>query len=235
MRVAGPSRYDQLARHELPWTDQSVKEALKLFDALLGPDRLRGGPQGALETRFEPSVQQVFDEPGLAAMVFEGDFVAAAIRNLTDARIGVDADVFAFPALGPSLAAGNDRTGADTAVVGGGDAAVLFRRSAAGAALVRFLATPEAAAAWAAQGGFVSPNRNLDLSVYPDDLSRSLARRLLEAGDDFRFDLSDLAPAGFGGTEGQGMRAALQTFLRTRDVEATAALLEAEATVAYGR
>jgi len=124
--------------------------------------------------------------------------------------------------------------GSAPAVVGGGDAAVIMRDSPAAQALLEFLATPVAATIWAAHGGYISPNVNVDLSVYPDDTSRSVARRLVEAGDDFRFDLSDLQPAAFGGVEGQGMRAALQELLSSGDVEATASRLEAEATAAYG-
>ena len=111
-------------------------------------------------------------------------------------------------------------------LVAGGDAAVLMRRSAAGEALIRFLASPQAAAIWAARGGFVSPNINLSPSAYPDGISRSIARSLLEAGGNFRFSLSDLTPAGFGGTEGHGMRGILQQFLARRDVSSTAARLE---------
>ena len=118
-------------------------------------------------------------------------------------------------------------------VVAGGDAAVLMRRSAAGDALIRYLASPQAAAIWAAAGGFVSPNINLGLSVYPDAISRSIAASLLQAGDNFRFSLSDLTPAGFGGTEAQGMRKSLQQFLVSRDVSGTAAQLEQEARKAY--
>ena len=115
-------------------------------------------------------------------------------------------------------------------VVVGGDAAVLMRRSAAGDALIRFLASPQAAAIWAARGGFVSPNVNLSLSAYPEGISRPIARSLMEAGSNFRFSLSDLTPAGFGGTEGRGMRKILQQFLARRDIGATAARLEQAAT-----
>ena len=111
--------------------------------------------------------------------------------------------------------------------------AVLMRRSAAGDALIRFLASPQAAAIWAARGGFVSPNINLGLSVYPDTVTRSIARSLLESGSSFRFSLSDLTPAGFGGTEGQGMRRILQQFLLRRDAGTTAARLEQAARKAY--
>ena len=224
LRSAGPERYDLLAEHRIPWTDESVKEALRLLSTVLDPALVSGGTDEALRTPFEASVERTFGTPPLAAMVFEGDFVAGVILGRTRAQLGVNADVFPFPSVDDS----------PPGVVGGGDAAVLLRRSEAGETFLRYLASPEAAAIWAARGGFVSPNRNLDISVYPDDITRSVARRLLDAGDEFRFDLSDLQPAAFGGLPARGMRPALQDFLRHRDVDTTGARLEAEARAAFG-
>ncbi|HEV2452375.1 MAG TPA: ABC transporter substrate-binding protein [Streptosporangiaceae bacterium] len=224
LRQAGPRRYDLLAAHKIPWTDPSVKAALPLLARVLDPRVVAGGPRGALATSYSGSVRQAFATPPAAAMVFEGDFVAGIISGETRANLGVDAGVFQFPTVA--------RPG--PAVVAGGDAAVLMRRSAAGDALIRYLASPQAAAIWARLGGFVSPNINLGLSAYPDEISRSIAASLLEAGDNFRFSLSDLTPAGFGGTERQGMRKILQQFLLGRDVNATAAQLEHAAQKAYG-
>ena len=223
LRIAGGSAYDALAAHRLAWTDETVDRTLRVMSRLLAPEHLAGGIATARRTKFEGSVEQVFDHPRRAAMVAEGDFVGGVITGSTSAVPGVDADVFAFPAGADGL----------PVVVGGGDAAVLLDDSPAAAALVRFLATPEAAAVWAAAGGFVSPNLDLDLSVYPDDVSRRVARQLLEAGDDFRFDLSDLQPAVFGGTDERGLRAELKRFLVERDVGGTAARLEAAATAAF--
>ena len=224
LRAAGPEKYDLLAAHRIAWTDESVKDTLRLLARILDPAVVAGGTDGAVRTSFEGSVETAFATPPGAAMVFEGDFVAGVVEARTRARLGVDADVVAFPDVG----------GSPPGVVGGGDAAVLFRRSPAGDAFLHYLATPEAAAVWAGQGGFLSPNRNLDLSVYPDEISRSMARRLLDAGDEFRFDLSDLQPSAFGASATQGLRPALQDFLRTRDVDATATRLEAAARAAFG-
>jgi ABC-type glycerol-3-phosphate transport system substrate-binding protein len=223
LRLAGPVRYDQLAAHEIPWTDPSVTATLRLLARVLDPHVIAGGPRGAVGTSYEESVRQAFTIPPGAAMVFEGDFVAGIISGLTPALLGVNADVFGFPALGQP----------GPMVVAGGDAAVLMRSSAAGDALIRYLASPGAAAIWAAAGGFVSPNINVGMSAYPDAISRSIADGLLQAGDNFRFSLSDLTPAGFGGTEGQGMRKSLQQFLVSRDVNGTAAELEQAARRAY--
>jgi alpha-glucoside transport system substrate-binding protein len=223
LRLAGPVRYDLLAAHRIPWTDPSVLATLRLLARVLDPHVIAGGPQEAAATSYQESVQQAFATPPIAAMVFEGDFVAGIISGVTPAVLGVDADVFSFPALGEP----------GSMVVAGGDAAVLMRRSAAAGALIRYLASPQAAERWAAVGGFVSPNINVGLSVYPDAISRSITASLLQAGDNFRFSLSDLTPAGFGGTEGQGMRKSLQQFLVSRDVGGTAAQLEQAARKAY--
>lgn len=223
LRIAGPGQYDLLAQHRIPWTDESVRQALQVLGRILDPALVAGGTAEALATPFEASVEKTFATPPSAGMVFEGDFVAGVVTGRTGARLGVTADVFPFPTAGA-------RT---PAVVGGGDAAVLMRSSPAGAAFLRFLAGPEAAAIWAARGGFISPNANLDIWVYPDETSRSVARQLLEAGDDFRFDLSDLQPARFGASASSGLRPALQDFLRDRDVEATVNRLEAEAREAF--
>lgn len=225
LRLAGPARYDLLAAHRIPWTDPSVTAALRLMARVLDSHVIAGGPRGAVTTTYRESVRQTFARQPAAAMVFEGDFVAGVISGETGAKLGVDADAFPFPAAGPR---------AGPVVVAGGDAAVLMRRSPAGEAFIRFLASPQAAAIWAVQGGFISPNINLGLSVYPDPITRSIASNLLQAGGNFRFSLSDLAPAGFGGTEGHGMRAILQQFLVSRDVSGTAARLEEAAGKAYG-
>jgi alpha-glucoside transport system substrate-binding protein len=151
LRLAGPARYDLLAAHRIPWTDPTVKATLRLLADVLSPGVIAGGLRAALATSYPASVQEAFATPPAAAMVFEGDFVAGIITGQTNAQLGVDADTFTFPAIGRSR----------PAVVAGGDAAVLMRRSAAGETLIRFLASPRAAAIWASRGGFVSPNINL--------------------------------------------------------------------------
>ncbi|MFK0255774.1 ABC transporter substrate-binding protein [Streptomyces sp. NPDC090445] len=223
---AGPEKYDRLARHEIKWTDPSVGQALTTLAELWGrKDFLAGGPSGALATEFPKSVTQVFsggDRPA-AAMVFEGDFVAVNIAQ-TDAKIGKDALVFPFPAVGGK-----------PPVVSGGDVAVALKPSKGAQALLTFLASPDAAEIQAREGGFLSPNKAVSLSAYPNDIQRGIADALIAAGDDFRFDMSDQAPAAFGGTPGAGEWKALQDFLANpSDVAGTQNRLEAEAAKAYG-
>jgi alpha-glucoside transport system substrate-binding protein len=223
---AGPEKYDQLAKHEIKWTDPSVKEALTTLAGIWGEkDYVAGGADGALQTEFPASVTQTFtggDQPK-AAMVYEGDFVQVNIGE-TDAEIGTDAKAFPFPAVGGSAP-----------VVSGGDAAVILEDSKAAQALATFLASPDAAAIHAKLGGYLSPNKNLDTSAYPNDVQKKIAEALIAAGDDFRFDMSDQAPQAFGGTPGKGEWKALQDFLKNpKDVAGAQAKLEADAAAAYG-
>ncbi|MDN3292919.1 ABC transporter substrate-binding protein [Streptomyces ficellus] len=225
---AGPEKYDRLAKHEIPWTDATVVKALTTLGKLFADKKLiAGGQKGALSTDFPGSVEKVFGPEPEAGMVYEGDFVAGVAKDQFGRKIGEEARFFPFPAV----------TGGKAPVVSGGDAAVVLkdgRNQKAATAFLEFLATPEAAAVWARAGGFLSPNKKLDLASYGDDTLRETAKSLITAGDSVRFDMSDQAPAAFGGTKGMGEWKILQDFLRDpSDPAATAARLEAAAAKAY--
>ncbi|MBD0338382.1 MAG: extracellular solute-binding protein [Thermoleophilia bacterium] len=222
LRMAGPEKYDQLTNHEIPWTDQSVKDALtELAKVFSDTQNVAGGTSGALQTDFPTSVTQVFADPPKAAQVYEGDFVGGVITAETNAEPQTDFNVYDFPQINDS----------GPMVVGGGDVVVMFKDSPAARALIQYLATPEAAEIWAERGGFSSPNRNVDDGVYPDDITRQTATALAQA-EVFRFDLSDLTPSAFGG---DAMFSILQDWFRNpNDVDGAAQKLEDAAARAYG-
>lgn len=225
---AGPEKYDALAAHKLKWTDASVVKALGTLGKLFKDKQLvAGGQKEALNTDFPGSVEKVFGPKPEAGMVYEGDFVAGVAKDQFGKTIGTDANFFPFPAV----------DGGKAPVVSGGDAAVVLKdgkNAKAGMKLLEYLATPEAAAVWAKAGGFLSPNKQLDFGEYGDDVSRATAKSLVGAGDSVRFDMSDQAPAAFGGTKGAGEWKLLQDFLRDpSDPAKTAARLESAAAKAY--
>ncbi|MGY5008701.1 ABC transporter substrate-binding protein [Streptomyces sp. 900105755] len=223
---AGPEKYDQLAQHKIKWTDPSVKQALTTLAQVWGKKGyVAGNASGALQTEFPASVTQTFtggDQPK-AAMVYEGDFVQVNIGE-TKAKVGTDAKVFPFPSVGSTAP-----------VVSGGDAAVIFKDSKGAQALAKFLASPDAATIQAKLGGYLSPNKSVPNSAYPNEVQRTIAKSLIASGDDFRFDMSDQAPQAFGGTPGKGEWKDLQDFLQNpTDVAGTQAKLEKDAAAAYG-
>jgi alpha-glucoside transport system substrate-binding protein len=222
IRTAGPEKYDQLATHEIPWTDQSVKDALTLMQDIVGQsDNMAGGTEGALQTEMPDSVAKVFRDDPQASMVVIGDFAPGQTETTLEPETGYN--VFTFPSI----------EGSDPSVVGGGDLFVKFKDSPAADAFLEYLTTTEAAEVWAERGGFSSPNKNLDVEVYPDEITKTTAGALAEA-ETFRFDLSDLQPAAFGGTPGQGLFKAFTDFVANpEDIDKITQQMEADAKKAF--
>lgn len=222
LQQAGGDKYDQLSNHEIPWTDPSVTDALNTLAELWGDTTLV--QPGTEQRTFGDSVIAVFGDPAEAGTVYEGDFVAGNITSDTDSVVGEDALFYDFPAAGEHA----------PAVVGGGNAAIQLKDNEGAAALMKYLATPEAATIWVKAGGFTSPNKNVDTSNYPDEISKQIAEALT-AATTFRFDMSDLAPSAFGGTKGSGEWQILIDFFKdTSDVQGTQDKLEDAAKEAWG-
>ncbi|GAA4070972.1 MULTISPECIES: ABC transporter substrate-binding protein [Actinomadura] len=219
---AGPEMYDKLAEHKIKWTDPSVGKALQTLAEIWGkPDLISGGVAQATKTKFDESVTQVFGQEK-AAMVYGGDFAAANIAT-TKSKVGTDAKVFAFPKAGDTAPA-----------MLGGDIAVALKDSKGAMELMKFLASPDSGRTWAKLGGYLSPNKNVAPDAYSDPVAKQLIQQLQQAGDAARYDLSDLTPAAFGATPGEGMWEALRTFVqKPSDVKGTQERLESEAAKAY--
>lgn len=222
LRTAGPEKYDQLSKHEIPWTDPSVKEALtemaKVFSA---SDNLAGGTTGALQTDFPTSVSNVFAPTPKAAMVIEADFVPGVVKTTLEAETGYN--FFAFPSINDS----------PPSVVAKGNLVIAFRDTPAVRAFMEYLVSPESAEIWVKRGGFATPNKNVDAANYPDPLLRKTSETMSGA-ETLRFDLADLQPSAFGATVGQGMWKLFQDLLKTpSDVDGIAQQLEAAAAEAF--
>ena len=220
LRQAGAAKYDALTNHAIPWTDPSVKEALTTMARVLSDKSLMAGGSPTQST-FQQAVDQVLKNPPAAAMLFEGDFVpGSATQKLQPVT---DYDSFPFPSV----------NGSPPSVVGGGDAVVMMKDTPQARELVKFLGTPQAAEIWAKLGGFSSPNKAVNPSVYPDPVTKRNATALAEAAT-FRFDMSDQAPAAFGGTPARGEWALLQQFASNpTNVDGIATQLEQAAAAAY--
>jgi ABC-type glycerol-3-phosphate transport system substrate-binding protein len=219
---AGPDMYDKLTKHEIKWTDPSVTKALQTLVLVWGkPNLIDGGVAGATQQKFDSSVTDTFGK-NKAAMVYGGDFAAANIGT-TSAKVGTDAKVFAFP-----------KAGSTTPAVLGGDTAVAMKDNKGAMALMKYLASPEAGTVWAKPGGYISPNKNVKPDAYPDALTKQLVSQIQAAGDAARYDMSDQAPAAFGGTPGQGEWEDLRGLVKNPgDIKGAQAKLEADAAKAF--
>jgi len=222
IRTAGADNYDKLSKHEIPWTDQSVKDALTTMKDIVGTsDDMVGGTSGALQTDMPTSVANVFSDSPKGAMVVIGDFAPAQGEFTLEPVSGYN--VFTFPSI----------DGSAPAAVGGGDLCVNFKESEAATAFLKYLTTPEAAEIMVSKGGFTSPNKNVDESAYSDEITRSTATALTDA-ETFRFDMSDLQPSSFGGTPGAGLFKAFTDFVQNPDdIDGITQKMEADANKAF--
>ena len=227
IRTAGVNMYDKLTHHQIPWTDKSVTTALNTLKQVFGDPTISGQPSKALQTSFTNSVDNVFKASPTAAEVYEASFVATTIQGDKDpAKVGTDALFYPFPSI----------NGSQPVVEASGDFASAFTTNKAAQAFMTYLAGPEAAQILvsAPESGFLSANKNLSNSSYPDSTSAKLGQQIVSVGDNFRFDMSDQAPASFGGTPNKGEWADLQNFLKTGNVQATQQALEHDAKAATG-
>jgi alpha-glucoside transport system substrate-binding protein len=227
LRTYGPVKYNALSAHKIKWTDASVIHVLKLMGQVLGDSsNIAGGTSGALQYGFNDSVTNAFGSPPKAAMVFEADFVGGVIASSTPSKPKTGFNTFTFPIT-------DKKSSGSAGVEISGDLLVAFRDTPAIEAFVKFLATAPAAIAWAKSGGFGTGNHNVKASVYPDAITRATEAPILTAKS-VVFDMSDLQPASFGATTGQGEWGIFQQFLKNpKDVMGIAHKLEAAATAAY--
>jgi alpha-glucoside transport system substrate-binding protein len=222
LRVGGVDKYNQLAQHQIPWTDPTVVQSLQLLaDYFKQPNFVE---KGGTQLSFTQSVADVFGTTPKAAMLYEGDFVAGEIQKSGKVKVGTGAKFFSWPAI----------NGSQPSVVTGGDEMVMFKDNPGARALAAYLAGPDAAAVWAAKGGFLSANAKVAASTYPDDTTRQIADALTRSSQ-VAFDLSDQTPQAFGGQKGADEWRLLTDFLGNPGNPAgTAAALEAAATKDYG-
>ena len=190
----GPTKYDQLSTHTIKWTDPSVKAALKTMAQVFGDTATSpAARRGALQTDFPTSVNNVFSDPAEGR---DGDRGRLRARRVAtdEGQAGHGLQRVPVP-VGRRLA---------PSVVGGGDTVVMFKDTPGGPrahqvpgdAPRRRRSGPSAAA---------SRRRTRTCRRAPTRTrSRARPRRRSRSAKTFRFDMSDLAPAAFGGTAGPG-------------------------------
>jgi ABC-type glycerol-3-phosphate transport system substrate-binding protein len=198
LKLNGAVAYNQLAAHTMKWSSPDVTKTFAELAQLVGTggSNLLGGMKGALaDGSFPNCVASVFPAKGspTAAMVFEGDFVTSSVPtnykpgNGKSCTLKATAtpcfNTFNFPAPSGSAYASE--------LQGAGDVAMLLKSNPQSRALIKYLASSNAAEIWANLGGFASANKKVPLSAYPDPVSRADAKALTSAKA-FVFSLDDL-------------------------------------------
>ncbi len=188
LRTQSPADYDAWVANELKFDDPKVIAAIEEFGAFARNDAYVAGGAGAVaSTDFRDSPKGLFASPPQCYMHRQASFIPAFFPEGTE--VGVDADFFYFPAYeGKDLGA---------PVLGAGTLWAITNDNAAAHDLIAFLQTPEAHEIWMARGGFLTPHKGVDTSMFSDAPTAKMNDILLGATT-FRFDGSDLMPGGVG-------------------------------------
>lgn len=179
LRESGPDVYDDWVAGRLPWTSPQIKSAFEHYGDVVADSA--GGPSAVIATEFQDGGNGLFSTPPGCLFHHQATFMTEFFKSQAGARDG-EYNFFPFPTMDERFA--NDVTGA-------GDLFGMFRDTPQARALMSYLVTPEAQSIWVARGGALSVNVNV--TNYPDDISRRAAQ-ILTSADRFRFDGSDLMP-----------------------------------------
>ncbi|CAN5685630.1 ABC transporter substrate-binding protein [soil metagenome] len=195
LHTAGPEFYDQWVQHEVPFNAPEVQEAFGYFAEIVrSPGYVWGGKTAALSIPWGDSVAGLFDDPPKCYMHHQGNFISTFFPK--DVVLGENVDFFPTPVINPEYG---------KALLVAGDIFSMLNDTPEARQLMAYLATPTPHEIWAKQGGFLSANKKVDLSVYPDEISRKQAE-LLTTAKIVQFDASDAMPGAVGtGTFWSGM------------------------------
>lgn len=194
LRVHGPDVYDQWVAHEIPFNDPRVVEVAEFVGNIWFTEgNVSGGRDLISQRSFREMAAAHLN--GECMMHRQANFAGAHYLEAGASSLGPDGDVNVFYL--PTI---SDEFG--TVVLGAGTHAVAFTDKPETLVVLEYIGTAEYANAriMADKGGFLSPNRDHDTSLYSSSFDQGLAEILVSANP-FRFDASDLMPGEVGAGE----------------------------------
>lgn len=194
LRLHGPAVYDQWVSHDIPFDDPRVVEVAEFVGEIwFGEGNVSGGRDLISQRSFREMAAAHLN--GECMMHRQANFAGAHYLEAGASSLGPDGDVNVF-----YLPTVSDDYG--TVVLGAGTHAVAFTDKPETLVVLEYIGTAEYADTriLADKGGFLSPNRDHDTSLYSSSFDQGLAEILVSA-DPFRFDASDLMPGEVGAGE----------------------------------
>lgn len=174
LSMNGADLTNQWINHKIPWTHSSVKQAWQYFGQIIqGKNYINGGATAILATTFQDASFAPYSSPPKAYMDYLGDFLVGFITaQFPSLQPGTDYQFFPFPTINPQYAG---------AITGGADVVFAMVDNDATRKYMQYLSSAEAQTIWMKQGGASSVNKQVDLSVYPNDVQRNTAKQLSQA------------------------------------------------------
>jgi alpha-glucoside transport system substrate-binding protein len=187
LRTTSLENYDKWVRGELPFDSPEVKHAAEVMSEVwLNDDYVYGGRAAIATTFFGDSPLPMFEQPPKCWMHKQGNFITSFFP--ADAQAGVDYDFFYFPGIDPAYG---------KPVLVAGDIWAAFSDRPEVMAVMEYFTKGEHLKTWIESGGAIAPHLDSSLDWYGDDVTRGVARIILEASS-VRFDGSDLMPGQVG-------------------------------------
>jgi alpha-glucoside transport system substrate-binding protein len=170
----GDAMYQKWVKHEIPWTDPSIKDSIEMFGKIVqGKHYINGAPQAILVTNYQSATYAPYTSPPQAYMCYLGDFAAGFITDqFKSAKAGTDFNFFPFPTINEQY---------KNSITGGADIMVAMKDNDGTRQYMKYMATAEAQAIWVKRGGSTSVNKSVNLNDYPDPVSRQSAEVLTSA------------------------------------------------------
>jgi alpha-glucoside transport system substrate-binding protein len=187
LRTTSLENYDKWITNELKFSSPEVKNAAtKVGDIFLNDKLVNGGRASIVTTAFGDAPKAMFTDPPKCWLHRQGNFITSFFP--ADAKPGVDYDVFYLPGLDPAYG---------SPVLVAGDIWAAFEDRPEVMAVMEYFTKGEHLKVWVQSGGAIAPQLDSDLAWYGDDITRFVAKTILEA-DSVRFDASDLMPGAVG-------------------------------------
>jgi alpha-glucoside transport system substrate-binding protein len=199
LRIGGPEKYRQWVTHEITFEDPIVKRAALAWAELqFAPGNALGGQKSIVSTNFGSANNPMFDDPPGCYLHRQGNFITGFFPDNIQEDLTANVDFF----LLPPYEGGFD----GQPILNGGDLAALFNSKDPDAVeVMKFITSDKFGGPWAKAGGWLSPHKTFDASLYSDEVTKKVAA-LAAQGDAFAFDASDTMPGSVGnGTFWRGM------------------------------
>jgi len=189
MKYFGVDAYNQWLTHEIPFDSDQVKQVAGEFDKLLfTTGNTLGGRSAIASTNWQTVGSAMFDNPPKCWMQMQGSFITGFYPKSVGSDLDANVGVFGFP---PAVAGG------DNPVEGGGDLLTVLNDTPQVQQVVKAMSETDIGNDAAPVSSFISPHKDFDVSLYPNDFTRSVAKVASDASA-FLFDGSDQMPAAVG-------------------------------------
>ncbi|MEP7092092.1 MAG: ABC transporter substrate-binding protein [Nocardioidaceae bacterium] len=189
MRYGGATKYNDWVTHKIKFDDPVVKQAgAEVQKLLFTSGNVTGGQKAIANSNWQTVANSMFDTKPGCWMIKQGNFITGFFPKAVQKNLDANVGVFGFP---PASAGGDDPT------LGGGDLATLLNDNKSSEAVMKLMADKNLGNGPAKLGGYISPHKDFDLSLYPNTIVKGAAQ-VAYGSTQFLFDGSDAMPASVG-------------------------------------